>query len=182
MVNVYISAPTDAAVYDKAAVKKHIQNLTSSTSTRIKYWGDGLEYDKEFIDAADVLVIMGSRKTFHHAVNDLPAGVKREFYKHYAAGKKVLTTYYNHSTGWCVYDCSYHEVPNTLMGIAGSSNRLDSIFKKIDTIKKDAILINTFDNLSEIKKPCLEIALPKEESFPKCNVSQVRKYSLLLVC
>jgi hypothetical protein len=181
MVNVYISAPTDAAVYDKAAVKKHIQNLTSSTSTRIKYWGDGLEYDKEFIDATDVLIIMGSRKTFHHAINDLPVGVKREFYKHHAAGKKVLTTYYN-SAGWCVYDCTYHEVSNTLMGIAGSSNKLDSIFKTINTIKKDASLANTFDNLSEIKKPCLEIALPKKDSLPECNVNQVRKYSLLLVC
>jgi hypothetical protein len=181
MVNVYISAPTDTAVYDIAAVKKHIENVISSTSTKIKYWRDGSRYDDDFIDAADVLVIMGSRKTFHHAINDLPVGVKREFYKHYAAGKKVLTTYYNNA-GWCVYDCIYHELPNTLMGQAGSSNRLDGIFKTINTIKKDASLANTFDNLSEIKKPCLEIALPKGESFPECNVSQVRKYSLLLVC
>lgn len=181
MVNVYISAPTDSAVHDIAAVKKHIENLTSLTSTKIKYWRDGSQYDDNFINAADVLVVMGSKKTFHHAVNDLPVGVKREFYKHHAAGKKVLTTYYN-TSGWCVYDCSYNEVPNNLMGIAGSSNRLDSIFKKIDTIKKDVILANSFDNFLELKNPCLEITLPKEESFSECNVSQVRKYSLLLVC
>lgn len=182
MVDVYISAPAGTSKYDQALLSKYIRETMSPTPVNIKYWGDGSLYNPEFIKSADVLVIMGSKTTFHHSVDKLPVGVKREFSAHYTAGKKVLTSYFNSTKGWCVYDCQYEAPSSTIMGKVGSLNAVQDIFKKIYLTKVHTEFSKITSPLSESKNICVEITLPKEKTGPQCDVVQPRVYSLLLIC
>ena len=186
MVTVYITAPVATKNSDIELVAKYIRETMSLTPVLVKYWGNGEIYNPEYIKNADVLVVMDEKNSWNHDLSKLPSGVKREFTNHRIATKKVLTAYRTLTEGWKVYDSSYDMRSCTLNSVSNSKKEVIKYFKDLDFSRLSSSLRATLkltgSATSQSKNQYSIIAIPKEKSDAKCEVTIVKKYSLLLAC
>tara|TARA_R110000782_G_scaffold240464_1_gene326903 strand:- start:613 stop:1173 length:561 start_codon:yes stop_codon:yes gene_type:complete len=186
MVTVYITASVTTRNSDKELVAEYIRKTMSPTPVLVKYWGNGEIYNPEYIKNADVLVMMDEKNSWKHDVNNLPPGVKREFSYHIAGKKKVLTAYRTLTEGWKIYDSHYDFPSGVLNSVSGSKEDVKKCFKDLDLNRLPSNVPVTLSltgsaNLQS-KNSYAKIALPREDDGPKCDVSNIKKYSLLLAC
>jgi len=98
----------------------------------VYYWNRKEKYNSDWLQSADVFIIVLPNNRFNYAIDELPIGVKRELKEAMLYNKKIFLAYRNTSGNICFY-----ETHITSVLIEGKPGTTDKIYFYDKSVKGD---------------------------------------------